>query len=306
MTITQKDVGDVTVLELDGRFTLSESGGTVRARVTDLSGRGRNKVVLDLRNVSYVDSSGLGEIVQAFTYLQKAGGALLISRPSTAQLEQYAMTKLSAVFAVFPSIEDAVREFGDVQHVHVVCPACHVAPRIKLAMRHIYANVTCPACAAGFRVRAMADAASDPNKSEQRQLTASLSQLRLPTYDTEYVDVTPGDPSWVKMTRLDAFTVDMIEKAYTLLRDPLRVLFDVGFVSDSTSAGITRLTTRCERRQKGEAFAVYAHHNMDQRAVCKLLSPHFAIYRDWSTADNALKSGDGRVSSISVTFTRGG
>ena len=101
---------DITVLSLKGRLTLGESN-LIREKVTQLSAAGKFKVVIDLSNVEYIDSTGLGILVICFTSLKKQGGALKLVNPNKRNVELLLLTKLHTVFEVFNEVPDAVNSF---------------------------------------------------------------------------------------------------------------------------------------------------------------------------------------------------
>jgi anti-sigma B factor antagonist len=101
---------DITVLTLKGRLTLGESN-LVREKVNQLAAAGKFKIVIDLSNVEYIDSTGLGILVICFTSLKKQGGALKLVNPNKRNVELLLLTKLHTVFEVFNEVQDAVNSF---------------------------------------------------------------------------------------------------------------------------------------------------------------------------------------------------
>jgi len=101
---------DITVLTLKGRLTLGESN-LIREKVNQLSAAGKYKIVIDLTNVEYIDSTGLGILVICFTSLKKQGGALKLVNPNKRNVELLLLTKLHTVFEVFNEVQDAVNSF---------------------------------------------------------------------------------------------------------------------------------------------------------------------------------------------------
>lgn len=111
LTIEQITRGDVVILALGGRLSFRESDD-VFDRVRALGVAGQAKVVLDLRNVSYVDSTGLGAIVGGYTSLTKQGGTLKLVNPNPRTVELLLMTQLNTLFEVFDDVRDAVNSFS--------------------------------------------------------------------------------------------------------------------------------------------------------------------------------------------------
>lgn len=100
----------IAVLSLKGRLTVGESSA-IRQRINDCAAIGRVNVILDLSDIDYVDSTGLGTMVICFTTLKKQGGALKLVNPSKRNVELLLLTKLHTVFQVFTEVQDAVNSF---------------------------------------------------------------------------------------------------------------------------------------------------------------------------------------------------
>jgi anti-sigma B factor antagonist len=99
--LTSRQVGDVTVIDAAGRITLGEGSSTFRDAIKDLVTKGEKKVLLNLGEVSYIDSSGIGELVSGFTTLSNAGGRLKLLNLTKRVQDLLQITKLYTVFEVF-------------------------------------------------------------------------------------------------------------------------------------------------------------------------------------------------------------
>jgi anti-sigma B factor antagonist len=110
--LTQRQVGDVTVLDASGRITLGEGSSTFRDAIKDLTAHGNKKVLLNLGEVSYIDSSGIGEMVSAFTSVTNQGGQLKLLNLTKRVKDLLQITKLYTVFEVFEDEAAAVRSFS--------------------------------------------------------------------------------------------------------------------------------------------------------------------------------------------------
>ena len=100
----------VAILALKGRITAGEVS-PVRDKISELLAAGKTRIVLDLGEVDYVDSTGLGTLVISYTQVQKAGGALTLARLNRRNVELLALTRLHTVFEVFADDTDAVNSF---------------------------------------------------------------------------------------------------------------------------------------------------------------------------------------------------
>ncbi|MGO8731875.1 MAG: STAS domain-containing protein [Terriglobia bacterium] len=114
LNIEEKDVNGVTVLELNGRVTLGEGSSLLRTKLKDLLSQGKTRLVLDLAEVSYVDSAGLGTLVAGYTSAQNQGANLKLANLTKRFHEQLSITKLVTVFDVYDTVQDAVKSFESV------------------------------------------------------------------------------------------------------------------------------------------------------------------------------------------------
>jgi len=110
LEIGEHQVEGVTVLALKGRITVGEVT-PVREKITQLLAEGRNKIVLDLANIDYIDSTGLGNLVISFTQVKKTDGALKLLNLNKRNVELLALTRLHTIFEVFAQETDAVNSF---------------------------------------------------------------------------------------------------------------------------------------------------------------------------------------------------
>ncbi len=112
LAITERRNGPVTVLDLSGNIRLGEGNIELHNILRLLVEKGERKVLLNLANVTYIDSSGLGELVAGYTTLQKNGGELKLLNLTERVNELMVITKLLTVFDVFENEADAVRSFS--------------------------------------------------------------------------------------------------------------------------------------------------------------------------------------------------
>jgi anti-sigma B factor antagonist len=112
MTFKTREVGGVTIVDLSGKITLGEGGVTLREEVRKLVGEGQKKIVLNLAEVNYIDSSGLGELVSAYTAVKNAGGELKLLNLTSKVRDLLVITKLVTVFDVAENEAAAVSSFA--------------------------------------------------------------------------------------------------------------------------------------------------------------------------------------------------
>jgi anti-sigma B factor antagonist len=106
------NVGDVTLIEAAGRITLGESVTQLRAQIRELIDGGRTKILLNLADVTYIDSSGIGELVTAYTTVKRTGGMLKLLKLTQRIQDLLQITKLSTVFEVFEDEAKALKSFS--------------------------------------------------------------------------------------------------------------------------------------------------------------------------------------------------
>ena len=112
MQIEERTVGDVVVLDLKGRVTLGEGDELLKDKVNSLLNQGQKKIVLNLAEVPYIDSAGLGEIVRTYTTVSRQGGSLKLLNLTKRIADLLSITKLLTVFESFDAEADAVRSFS--------------------------------------------------------------------------------------------------------------------------------------------------------------------------------------------------
>jgi anti-sigma B factor antagonist len=109
---TTREANGVSIVDLSGRITLGEGSSTIREMVRDLLGKGQKKILLNLADVNYVDSSGLGELVSAFTTVKNQGGELKLLGVNKKIRDLLQITRLYTVFETFDQESAAVASFG--------------------------------------------------------------------------------------------------------------------------------------------------------------------------------------------------
>lgn len=111
MKFTTRQVDGVTILDLSGRITLGDGSVTLRDAVKDVLAKGSKHILLNLENVDYIDSSGLGELVSAFTTVKNQGGELKLLHLTTKVHDLLQITKLYTVFDIKDDEASAIGSF---------------------------------------------------------------------------------------------------------------------------------------------------------------------------------------------------
>ncbi len=112
MQIEERPVGDVIVLDLKGKITLGEGDELLKDKVNSLVNQGHKKIVLNLADVPYIDSAGLGEVVRTYTTVSRQGGSLKLLNLTKRITDLLSITKLLTVFETFEEENEAVRSFS--------------------------------------------------------------------------------------------------------------------------------------------------------------------------------------------------
>jgi anti-sigma B factor antagonist len=112
MTITERKSGDVTVLDVEGKILLGEGDVQLKRKIDELIERQETKVLLNLANVPYMDSGGLGEIVRSYTTVKRAGGDLKLLNATKRISDLLTITKLITVFEIYEDEAAGVKSFA--------------------------------------------------------------------------------------------------------------------------------------------------------------------------------------------------
>ena len=108
---TRRQIGDVVIVDFSGKITLGEGSATLRKFIKDLTEGGEKKILLSLYDVDYIDSSGIGELVSAYTTVRNAGGELKLLHLTKRVHDILQITRLFTVFDVQTDESAAVRAF---------------------------------------------------------------------------------------------------------------------------------------------------------------------------------------------------
>src|SRR6202035_5679793 len=111
MKIKSRQVDGITIMDCSGRITLGEGSVTLRDMVRDLLSKGQKQILLNLGNVTYIDSSGIGELVSAFTTVKNQGVELKLLNLTRKVHDLLQITKLYTVFDVKDDEASAVKAF---------------------------------------------------------------------------------------------------------------------------------------------------------------------------------------------------
>jgi anti-sigma B factor antagonist len=112
MQIEERIVDNVTILDLKGKITLGEGDEALKDKINSLIQQDRKRILLNLGEVPYIDSAGLGEIVRTYTTVSRQGGQLKLVNLTKRITDLLAITKLLTVFETFESEPDALKSYS--------------------------------------------------------------------------------------------------------------------------------------------------------------------------------------------------
>lgn len=112
MQIDERQVGEVTVLDLKGKITLNEGDEVLKDKINSLLMQNKKHILLNLADVPYIDSAGLGEIVRTYTTVSRQGGKLKLVNLTKRITDLLMITKLLTVFETFEVEQDAIKSYS--------------------------------------------------------------------------------------------------------------------------------------------------------------------------------------------------
>lgn len=112
MTLHERWIGDVTIIDINGRITVQDGADIFRDAVRELVRQGRVKLVLNFHHASYIDSTALGEIIRLYTSVTRKGGTLKLLNVTARVHELLVITRLLSVFDLFDEEAEALKSFG--------------------------------------------------------------------------------------------------------------------------------------------------------------------------------------------------
>jgi anti-sigma B factor antagonist len=111
LNISERQAGDVTVLDMSGKITIGEGSVALRTAVRRLLEEGKKRILLNVGGVSYIDSSGIGELVSSYTAINKEAGQLKLLNLTQKIRDLLTITKLLTVFDVYETEAEALNSF---------------------------------------------------------------------------------------------------------------------------------------------------------------------------------------------------
>ncbi len=226
--IRSREAGDAVVVEIIGKLTLGEGSPELRQCVRDLVEQHKTRIVLDLSQVPYLDSTGLGDLVTAFTLTGNRGGKVTLSHPRLRSMDVMTMTRLMRVFEITSTVEEAINGIRS-DRLMFLCSIIGCETWSPLTSGAEYQM--CTRCAAQSKLIMTG--------AEENMSSVKVDQVKIPTYQDEQVTMIPGLPPRVEVHgRLDVFALNPAKKAVVTL---WAAVFDLTAATEITQRGCSAL-----------------------------------------------------------------
>jgi anti-sigma B factor antagonist len=227
-SIRSRDAGDAVVVEIIGKLTLGEGSPELRQCVRDLVDQHKTRIVLDLSQVPYLDSTGIGDLVDVFTTTRAHGGKITLSHPRLRSMDIMTVTKLKTVFEITSSVEEAISGIRS-DRLMFLCSISGCETWSPLTNGAEYQM--CTRC--GSQAKLVMTGA------EENMSSVKVDHVKIPTYRDEQVTMIPGPPRRVEVHgRLDLFGLNSAKKAVLTLQ---AAVFDLTSATEITQRGCTAL-----------------------------------------------------------------
>lgn len=231
LKISIRNAEGVTILDLTGRIDLGEGSIAFRETIRDLLARSDRKIVANLGEVSYIDSSGIGEVFSGVIQMMKSGGSLRLCNLTKRVKDLLQITKLYTAIDVYDTEDAAVASFrGGVRVLH--CPACSARIGSLLVQEPPASEYGCPSCQSRIAL-----------KPTGNPFEVEVTRLSVRSYEGEYVEILPGSPYVIRVVgKLDRFGYSSgLSKAWYLLSHPRCALIDLTHVTDATAGAVNEM-----------------------------------------------------------------
>lgn len=282
----------ITILDIKDNLTFAENAGELNDAIDRLLLVGRKQIVLNLAEVSYIDSKGLQVITKAYMAVLRQGGRLLLSDPTQRINDLLRLTKLVEIFDVVQA-EEIVGVFS-ADHLAASCPIC--VPANWIALRAVSEYQSCARCGLELQLP------SWPLVAKGGEATVECAMFRSPTYDGEYVNLEIAEVQRIVFDkRVDVFASEVAERLWRLLPPPRRVVFGVGH-QNFTDDGLQTLLNLCAI-STDDSRSVVAITGVDDKSRPDL-PKHPAVHDGFEQARQAVNSPESQLSRIRLHVRR--
>jgi anti-sigma B factor antagonist len=273
--VLSRQVGDILILEVSGMIVQQDGAVALRDSVRSALAQGQKKILLNIAEVNYIDSTGVGELTSAFINTRNQGGELKLVGLTKKVHDLLQITKLYTVFDVKDNESAAVEAFN-APPLHCCCPLCGQAsgPPVMDTSWVRWPPQTCrnARCEATFTV-----------VSTRIRDQAVVKTVRIQTYENEYFELLSGPPLTVKIVgRLDLFSSPALKKVWQAIPLPRRVLFDLSATTEIDDAGREGLADLIAK-QENDARAVVVLEGLSSEQISRFPSDS-CFYQNRATA----------------------
>jgi anti-sigma B factor antagonist len=282
--ISTRQVGDVTILDLSGRITLAEGAIKLRDAVRDAVAKRARKILLNMGEVTYIDSTGIGEITAALATIKDAGGQLKFCDLGKKVHDLLHITKLYTVYGVVDDEKSAIEAFANLDEFRCECPICGEScisfgksgARPSLRYR-------CGNCRADCWV-SHSDSAS----------VANIESLRIQTYSGEQIRVLTGKFLTATIDgRLDLFVLTTLRKIWDRIPGVQKLIIDLSCTTDIDDDGWEGLHLLLQSTAERIQAVVSLEYARSKVIAGRVIAP--PIYAKLATARKALGSNSSKL-----------
>jgi anti-sigma B factor antagonist len=286
MQIDERRIGDALVLDLKGKMTLGEGDELLKKKIASVLARGDKRIVLNLQEVPYIDSAGLGEVVRSYILVSRNNGRMQLMDPTKRILDLLANTKLLTVIEVL-SADDLV--FGrEAEQWTALCPRCKPATSIRLRREDEYQS--CARCGLGIKFSGL--------PALKKETAVQCDRFRLATYEGEHVLLQIGQRHEITVRgRLDLFASEIVAELWNLITTRRRVLV-IADGSEVSDAGLQRVLMLCDSQSEPSHAAIFLK-GVPVAPPSPLLS-HRAVHNRYEAAVEALGAPGSKLPGIAI------
>src|SRR5215469_470250 len=243
LEMSERVVNDVVILKLSGQLVL-KTRETFRLKIDQLLAAGKPRIVVNLGDVQFIDSSGIQSLTYAFVQCSKRGEALKLVAVTRRARDVLQLTHLDRLAGVFDDEALALSSFEP--ELYCKCPSCEnlsSPPRLEKVLG-FWSEQTCPTCDAKFTIQDV-------------QGHIIIERFRVQTYEQEYFEIVSGKPYIVRVVgRLNLFSSAALDKTWRAIPLPRRVIFDLALATDIDGPGARALLTFLGKKESSAKAAV--------------------------------------------------
>jgi anti-sigma B factor antagonist len=248
LTISERTIGDITVLDLTGNINLGDGEKSLRETIRRLLSEGKKKILVNMAEVKYVDSAGNGAMVSIYQTVRSQGGSMRLLNVDARYRKFLHVTKLLTIFPNFNDENVALASFA-FPLLSCLCPVCGGLSGPAQFGEGYWMPQTCT----NWKCRSRFIVVSSPSSQNE----ALVENLRIQTYEEEYFEIFAGRPVTVQVVgRLDLFSSSALQKTWHAIPTPRRVIFELHRTTEMDNAGREALVALLAGKEKGSKAVI--------------------------------------------------